>query len=87
MKTIEVSIKAELSIPEEWEIVEHCPDPAYPDERVTVLKIRDNFYDFFPECLMKIKTDEKVFWSADEGQTEDIIDCMDRFTVQISEKK
>lgn len=87
MKTIEVNINAVMSIPDDWEVVEHCPDPAFPDERVTVLKIDDRYYDFFPECLMKVKTEDTVFWSTDEGRTEDIIDCIDRFTVAISETK
>ncbi len=87
MKTIQVNITAEYEIPDDWEIIEHCPDPLYPDERVTVLKIDGGYYDFFPECLMKIKTADTVFWSADEGRAEEVIDCMNRFAVVISLKE
>lgn len=86
MKTIEVKITAEFMVPDEWEVTEHIPDPTFPDDRLTVLKIEDGYYDFFPECLKKIEDPETVFWSADEGRTEDIIDCMSRFHVNINEK-
>jgi len=86
MKKLEVKINAEFSIPDDWEIVEHVPDPSFPDDTLTVLKIDGEYYDFFPECLMKIEHPDNVFWSADEGRTEDIIDCMNRFDVFFSEK-
>ena len=86
MKTIEVNITAEFSIPEGWEVVEHCPDPSFAHEKVTVLKINNGYYDFFPECLKKVNTPETILWSADEGRTEDVIDCMNRFKVTIFEK-
>jgi hypothetical protein len=86
MKTIEVNIIAEFNIPDEWEIIDHVPDPSFPEDKLRVLKIEDGYYDFFPECLKKIKGPETVFWSADEGRTEDIIDCMSQFRVNISEK-
>jgi hypothetical protein len=35
---------------------------------------------------MKIENTDTVFWSADEGKTEDIIDCMSTFKVRIAEK-
>jgi len=86
MKTIEVNITAEFIIPDDWEVIDHIPDPSFPDDKLTVLKINDDHYDFFPECLMKIEDSEKVFWSADEGKTEDVIDCMNTFKVRIAEK-
>ena len=86
MKTIEVNITAEFIIPDDWEVIEHIPDPTFPDDKLTVLKIKNDHYDFFPECLMKIENAENVFWSADEGKTEDIIDCMSTFKVRIAEK-
>ena len=87
MKTINVTINARFLVPEEWDIVEHVPDQNYPDDKLTVLKINDNYYDFFPECLMKVDDGDNVFWSADEGRTEDIIDCMQTFKVRISRQE
>lgn len=86
MKTIEVNIRAEFIVPDAWEVTEHVPDPEFPDDIRRVLKIDDQFYDFFPECLVKVDDPEMVIWSADEGRTEDIIDCMDGFDVEIREK-
>lgn len=87
MKEINVTINASFSIPDDWDVVEHIPDSKYPDDKMTVLKIDGNFYDFFPECLMKIEDGENVFWSADNGKTEQIIDCMKTFNVSISKAK
>jgi len=87
MKTIKVNIIAEFNIPDEWDIIDHVPDPAFPDDKRTVLKIEDDYYDFFPESLKKINGPETVLWSADEGRTEDIIDCMSQFKVNISEEE
>jgi hypothetical protein len=86
VKTIEVNITAEFSIPDDWEVIDHVPDPSFPEDRLTVLKINNEHYDFFPECLMKIQDADKVVWSTDEGRTEDIIDCMNAFKVSITEK-
>ncbi|SDU57221.1 MULTISPECIES: hypothetical protein [Desulfobacula] len=86
MKTIEVNITAEFIVPDDWEVIDHVPDPTFPEDKLTVLKINKNHYDFFPECLMKIEDETNVFWSADEGKTEDIIDCMSTFKVCIAEK-
>ena len=87
MKTIKVNIIAEFEIPDEWEIIDHVPDPSFPEDKLRVLKIEDEYYDFFPECLKKIKGPETVLWSADEGRTEEIIDCMSQFKVNISEEE
>ncbi len=86
MKTIEVNIKAEFIVPDDWEVTEHMPDPEYPEDIRRVLRIDDQFYDFFPECLVKVVDPEMIIWSADEGRTEDIIDCMDAFQVNIQER-
>jgi len=86
MKTIEVNITAEFIIPDDWEVTDHVPDSTFPDDKLTVLKINNDYYDFFPECLMKIEDTQTVFWSADDGKTEDIIDCMNTFKVRIIEK-
>lgn len=85
MKTVQVNITAEFIVPDEWEVVDHLPDPKFPEDVRKVLKIDDQYYDFFPECLVKIEDPEMVIWSADEGRTEDIIDCMDSFRVSILE--
>ena len=87
MKTIEVKITAEFKIPDEWEIIEHVADASFPDDKITVLKINGEYYDFFPECLMKVEAPDTVVWSADEGKTEDILDCMSQFRVRMQEKK
>lgn len=86
MKTIEVKIKAEFKVPDNWEVVAHMPDPQFPEDIRQVLKIDDHYYDFFPECLVKVEDPELVIWSADEGRTEDIIDCMENFQVDIEAK-
>lgn len=87
MKTIEVNIKAEFIVPDEWEVVDHVPDPEFPADVRKVLKIDDHYYDFFPECLVKIEDPEVVIWSADEVRTEDVIDCMKSFQVNIRDKQ
>ncbi|MCP3945152.1 MAG: hypothetical protein GY710_27240 [Desulfobacteraceae bacterium] len=87
MKTIEVKITAEFKIPDEWEITDHVPDSLFPEDKMTVLKINGEYYDFFPECLMKVDAPETVIWSADEGRTEEVIDCMSQFRVRMQEKK
>ena len=84
MKSIRVTIKASFDIPDDWEVVEHVPDDSFPEDKMTVLKINNRYYDFFPECLMKVNDGENVFWSAGEGRTEDIIDCMKTFKVNIN---
>lgn len=86
MKTIEVNITAEFKVPDDWKVIDHVPDPSFPDHTLTVLKIGNDHYDFFPECLMKIQDSQNVFWSADEGKTEEIIDSMSTFKVRITEK-
>lgn len=86
MKTIEVNITAEFNVPDEWEVVNHMPDPEFPDDIRRLLKIENRYYDFFPECLMKVEDPEMVIWSADEGRSEDIIDCMHAFQVNVREK-
>lgn len=86
MKTIEVKIKAEFNVPDEWEVVEYVPDPEFPEDVRKVVKIDNRYYDFFPECLVKIDDPDMVIWSADEGRTEDVIDCMENFQVNILEK-
>lgn len=86
MKTIKVHITAEFIVPDDWEVIDHVPDPSFPEDKLTVLKINNEHYDFFPECLMKIEDSQKVFWAADEGKTEDIIDCMSTFKVSMAEE-
>jgi hypothetical protein len=86
MKTIEVNITAEFIVPDDWRVIDLVPDPDFPDDKLTVLKVNDEHYDFFPECLMKVEDSRKTIWSADEGKTEEIIDCMSNFKVSIAEK-
>ena len=86
MKTVRVKINASFLIPDDWDVVEHIPDETFPEDKLTVLKINDDYYDFFPECLMKVSDGKNVFWSTDEGKTEDIIDCMQTFEVKIEQE-
>ena len=85
MKNITVTITAKFSIPGHWEIVNHVPEPDFPEDRIRVVKIDDEYYDFFPECLKKVDDQGRILWSAGEGRTEDLIDCLDGFNVQIIE--
>ena len=87
MKTVEVSIKAEFVVPDDWEVVDYIPDPDFPLDVRQVLKVEDRLYDFFPECLVKVEEGEMVVWSADEGRTDEIIDCMEGFEVDIRESE
>ncbi len=84
MKTIDVTINAQFVIPDDWDVVEHVPDSTFPDDRLTVLKIKDSYYDFFPECLINENASNNVCSPTDEGKTEDIIDCMKTFKVNIA---
>ena len=86
MKTIKVTITAEFSVPDQWEVVDHIPDDAFPEDQVRLLRIENEYYDFFPECLKKVEDQDAVIWSAGEGRAEDLIDCLDGFQVRISEK-
>ncbi len=87
MKTLSVNITAEFLVPDDWEVVDHIPDPEFPEDVRRLLKVDDQFYDFFPECLVKVKDEDVVIWSADEGRSEEIIDCMEAFHVDIREEK
>jgi hypothetical protein len=86
MKTIEVKITAEFIVPDDWRVIDIVPDPDFPDDKRRILTINNEHYDFFPECLMKVEDSQRIIWSADEGKTEDIIDCMSNFKVSIAEK-
>ena len=86
MKRVEVNITAEFTVPDDWEVVDHVPDPEFPEDVRRVLKVDGQFYDFFPECLVKVAERDLVIWSADEGRAEDIIDCMEGFKVEIREQ-
>lgn len=85
MKTIEVSIRATFVVPDDWEVVDYIPDPEFPADVRQVLRVDGRLYDFFPECLVKVEEDDMVVWSADEGRTDEIIDCMEGFEVDIRE--
>ena len=37
MKTIEVNITAEFIVPDDWDVVEHVPDPQFPEDIRRVL--------------------------------------------------
>jgi len=86
MKTLSVNITAEFCVPDDWEVVDHIPDPEFPEDVRRLLKVDGQFYDFFPECLVKVADRDMVIWSADEGRAEEIIDCMEAFNVDIREQ-
>lgn len=56
MKTLTLVIRAELEVPDEWELVEH-PSGAQ------VLKIGDEFVDFDLAPLATRSTDPEAEWS------------------------
>ena len=87
MKTLSVNIMAEFSVPDDWEVVDHIPDPKFPEDVRRLLKVDGEFYDFFPECLVKVAQKDMVIWSADEGRADEILDCMEAFHVDIQEQK
>jgi hypothetical protein len=56
MKTLNVVIRAELKIPDDWELVEHCSGAL-------VLKIGDQFVDFDITPLTTKSDEPDAEWS------------------------
>jgi len=60
MKTLTVLIRAELEIPDDWDLVEH-------PSGMQVLKIGDQFVDFDIAPLATKSTDPDAEWSDDDN--------------------
>lgn len=60
MKNLTVLIRAELEIPDEWELVDH-------PSGMQVLKIGDQFVDFDIAPLATRSTDPDAEWSDADG--------------------
>jgi hypothetical protein len=61
MKNLTVVIRAELEIPDDWELVEH-------PSGIQVLKIGDQFVDFDLAPLVTRSTDPDAEWSDAETE-------------------
>lgn len=59
MKTLTVNIRAEMEVPDDWELVEHPSGMA-------VLKIGDQFVDFDIAPLATRSEDPEAEWSDDD---------------------
>lgn len=70
MKTLTVLIRAELEIPDEWELVEH-------PSGMQVLKIGDQFVDFDIAPLATVSTAEDAEWSDSDSEiVGDVLDAV-----------
>jgi hypothetical protein len=68
VKSLSVLIRAELEIPDEWELVEH-------PSGMQVLKVGDRFVDFDIAPLLTQSTDPDAEWSdADGDRVGDLLD-------------
>lgn len=66
MKRIRVIVKAELEVPDSWEVVEHA------DERTAIL-IGDTYYDFDLICFSTDSNENDVDWMEDDEGTDMIM--------------
>ena len=70
MKVLTVMIRAELEIPDDWELVEH-------PSGMQVLKIGDQFVDFDVAPLMTKSSDPDAEWSdADAEAIGNVLDTV-----------
>jgi len=70
MKTLTVLIRAELEVPDEWELVEH-------PSGMQVLKVGDEFVDFDIAPLATVSTAEDAEWSdSDSEVVGDVLDAV-----------
>lgn len=60
MKALTITIRAELEVPDEWELVEH-------PSGMLVLKIGDQFVDFDIAPLSTRSEDPEAEWSDDDA--------------------
>ena len=66
MKKIRVIVKAELEVPDSWDVVEHA------DER-TALRIGGSYYDFDLICYSTDSNENNVEWKEDDEGTDMIM--------------
>ena len=71
MKNMTVVIRAELEVPDDWELVEH-------PSGMQVLKVGDKFVDFDPTPLSTESTDPDAEWSDSDQQL--VIEVLDAIT-------
>ena len=70
MKKLTVLIRADLEIPDDWEIVEH-------PSGIQVLKIGNQFVDFDIAPLATTSTDQDAEWSdANTGLIDQVLDAV-----------
>jgi hypothetical protein len=68
VKSLSILIRAELEIPDEWELVEH-------PSGMQVLKVGDRFVDFDIAPLLTKSTDPDAEWSdADSDRVGEILE-------------
>lgn len=81
MKKLNLYIRAELTVPDDWEIVEH-PNGMH------VLKIGDRYVDFDIAPLATDSDDPDAIWSdEDEELTGDILDAVTGLDAELSEEE
>lgn len=66
MKSLTVTIRAELEIPDDWELVEHASG-------LLVLKIGDRFVDFDIAPLATQADDPEAVWSDEDDKLTDLV--------------
>jgi hypothetical protein len=77
MKTLTVVIRAELEVPDDWELVEH-------PSGMEVLKIGDQFVDFDIAPLATQSTAEDAEWSdSDSDVIGDVLDAVVGIDVEV----
>jgi hypothetical protein len=70
MKTLTVTIRAELEIPDDWELVSH-------PSGIEVLKIGDTYVDFDIAPLATASTDPDAEWSdGDHALVGEVLDAV-----------
>ena len=70
MKTLIVTIRAELEVPDDWDLVEH-------PSGIQALKIGDEFVDFDIAPLATTSTDPEAEWSDVESEiVQEVLDAV-----------
>jgi hypothetical protein len=70
MKTLTVTLRVELEIPDDWQLVDH-------PSGIQVLKVGDAFVDFDIAPLATRSTDPDAEWTdADEAVVGDVLDAV-----------
>ena len=66
MKNLTVTIRAQLEIPDDWQLVEH-------PSGIQVLKIDDHFVDFDIAPLVTTSLDPEAVWSDENAELVDTV--------------